>query len=231
MDQNYAKFLIEKTKKDYNLIAKDFSGKRKEIWEELLFLFEDLTEKEKILDLGCGNGRWYKIFKEKKVEYIGVDNSEKLIEIAKKNFSEGNFILAEAISLPFENNFFDKVYCIALLHQIPSDFFRKKVLLEIKRVLKPEGKLILTVWKIFRLKEKLLLLKYTILKLLGRSKLDWRDVFIPWGKKTLRYYHCFSEKELKKLLKETGFEILKFGLVKNKKKNRQNFYAITIKKI
>jgi len=226
MNLDFAKFLIEKTKKDYNLIAKDFSEKRKKIWEELMFLFKDLKEGERILDLGCGNGRWFKLFKEKRVKYIGVDNSEKLIEIAKRNFPEGNFILAEATSLPFRNNFFDKVYCIAFLHQVPSSFFRKKVLSEVKRVLKPEGKLILTVWKIFRLKEKLLLLKYTIFKILGRSKLDWKDIFIPWGKKTSRYYHCFSQKELEKLIKETNFEILKIGTIKNKKGNRQNFYLV-----
>jgi len=225
----FAKFILEKTKENYNLIAKEFSATRKEIWEELKFLFGDLKEGEKVLDLGCGNGRWYKVFKEKKVDYFGIDNSEKLIEIAKEKFPDAKFFVGDALNLPFPDDFFDKVYSIALLHHIPSEDFRIKVLKEAKRVLKPGGILILTCWKIYRPREILTLLKYTFLKIIGRSKLDFKDFFVPWGKKTLRYYHCFSKRELENLLRKVGFEILESGVVKNKRENRQNYYIISQK--
>ncbi len=226
MDLEYAKFILEKTKENYNLIAEEFSATRKEIWEELEFLFKDLKEGEKVLDLGCGNGRWYKVFKEKGVDYFGVDNSEKLIQIAKENFPEAKFFVGDALNLPFPENFFDKIYSIALLHHIPSEEFRIKVLNEAKRVLKKRGILVLTCWKIHRLREIFALLKYTLLKLIGKSKLDFKDVFLLWGKKTLRYYHCFSKRELEKLIKKAGFEILESGVVKNKRGNRKNYYLI-----
>lgn len=221
--------MLNKTKENYNLISQDFSSKRQEIWEELKFLFEDLKKGEKILDLGCGNGRWFKIFKEKKVDYIGVDNSEKLIEIARLSFPEANFLVASALELPFEENYFDKVFAIALLHHIPSKEYRLKVLGEIKRILKLKGRLILTVWKACQKKEKLLLFKYTILKILGKSKLDWRDVLLPWGKEVERYYHFFTKKELENLVKKAGFKILKSGVAKNKKGNRQNIFLVAEK--
>jgi len=226
---DFAKFILEKTKENYNLIAKEFSATRKEIWEELKFLFEDLKEGEKVLDLGCGNGRWYRVFKEKRVDYFGIDNSEKLIEIAKENFPEAKFFVGDALSLPFQDNFFDKVYSIALLHHIPSEDFRIKVLKETKRVLKPGGILILTCWKIHGLREILALLKYTFLKIIGKSKLDFKDFFVPWGKQTLRYYHFFTQRELENLLRKVGFEILDSGMVKNKRGNRQNYYIISQK--
>jgi tRNA (uracil-5-)-methyltransferase TRM9 len=229
MDLEFAKSILEKTRENYNLIAKEFSATRKEIWEELKFLFENLKEGEKVLDLGCGNGRWYKVFKEKKVDYFGIDNSEKLIEIAKENFPEAKFFVGDALNLPFQDNFFDKVYSIALLHHIPSEDFRIKVLKEVKRVLKPGGILILTCWRIHRLREILALLKYTLLKIIGRSKLDFKDFFVPWGKKMLRYYHFFTQRELENLVKKVGFEILDFGVVKNKRGNRQNYYIISQK--
>jgi len=226
MDLEYAKFILEKTKENYNLIAKEFSAARKEIWEELKFLFKDLKEGEKVLDLGCGNGRWYRVFKDKKIDYFGVDNSGKLIEIAKENFPEAKFFVGDALNLPFPENFFDKVYSIALLHHIPSEEFRIKVLNEAKRVLKKEGILVLTCWKIHRSREIFTLLKYTFLKLIGKSKLDFKDMFLPWGRRTLRYYHCFSKKELEHLVKKAGFEILESGVVKNKRGNRKNYYLI-----
>jgi ubiquinone/menaquinone biosynthesis C-methylase UbiE len=229
MDPEFAKFILEKTRENYNLIAKEFSATRREIWEELKFLFEGLKEGEKVLDLGCGNGRWYKVFREKKVDYFGIDNSEKLIEIAKENFPNAKFFVGNALNLPFPDNFFDKVYSIAFLHHIPSEDFRIKVLKEAKRVLRPGGILILICWKIYQWREIFALLKYTLLKIIGRSKLDFKDFFVPWGKKTLRYYHCFSKRELENLLRKVGFEILESGVVKNKRGNRQNYYIISQK--
>jgi ubiquinone/menaquinone biosynthesis C-methylase UbiE len=226
MDLDLAKFILEKTKEDYNSIANEFSATRREIWEELKFLFEGLRGGERVLDLGCGNGRWYKVFKEKKVDYFGIDNSEKLIEIAKENFPEAKFFVGDALSLPFPENFFDRVYSIAFLHQVPSENFRCQVLKEAKRVLRSGGILILTCWKIHRLREILIFSKYTLLKLIGKSKLDFKDIFVPWAKKALRYYHCFSKKELENLVKKVGFEILESGVVKNKRGNRQNYYIV-----
>jgi len=230
MDPEYAKYLLEKTRQDYDLIADEFSATRQEIWPELTFLFEDyLTEDEKVLDLGCGNGRWFKLFQKKKIDYVGVDFSERLIEIAKRNYPQTKFQTADILKLPFPNNYFDKVYSIAVLHHIPSEELRLKSLKEAKRVLKPGGILILTTWKLQDKKELSLLFKYTILKLIGKSNLDFKDVLEPWGKKIKRYYHFFSKKELVGLVKRAEFKIKKNGIIKNKRGNRQNIYLIAEK--
>ena len=212
------------------MIAEDFSRTRKKMWPEIKFLVDDYVRaEEKILDLGCGNGRLFEFLKDKNVDYFGVDFSEKLIEIAKKRFPEAKFQVADALNLPFSENTFDKVYSIAVLHQIPSQNFRLKFLKEAKRVLKPNGLLILTVWRFHQPKEIFLLLKYTILKIIGKSKLDFKDIFEPWGKKIKRYYHCFSKKELVKLIEKVNLKVIEVGLVKNEKGNRQNIYVIAQK--
>jgi len=227
MDKKYAEYLLKKTIEDYNLIAEDFARTRKEPWSELRFLFDDyLIPGERVLDLGCGNGRFFEFFKGENMDYFGVDSSEKLIEIAKKKNSGAKFQVAGALNLPFPENFFDKTYSIAVLHHIPSEKLRLGFLEETKRVLKPEGFLILTVWKFHRPKELFLILKFTILKLLGLSKLDFGDILEPWGKKIKRYYHYFSKKELINLIKKSGFQINDCGIVKNERGNRQNIYII-----
>ena len=237
MDKDYTQYLFDKTCQDYNLIAEEFSRTREKPWPELQFLFDDfLTPGEKILDVGCGNGRFFEFCrayrqagKEKNLDYSGIDSSEKLIEIAKNSYPEAKFQVADVLSLPFPNNYFDKVYSIAVLHHMPSEYFRLQCLKEAKKALKPEGLLIVTCWKFHQPKELFFILKFTILKLLGLSKLDFGDILEPWGKKIKRYYHCFSEKELVSLVREAGFKIKDAGLLKNEKGNRQNIYLIAQK--
>jgi len=227
MNKEYAEYLLEKTRQDYNLIAQDFANKRERIWEETRFLLENyLKPNEKVLDLGCGNGRYFPLFKEKSVDYYGIDSSKDLIKIAQRDYPAGKFQVGEALKLPFDNNFFDKVYSIAVLHNIPSEEFRLQFLKEAGRILKSKGLLILTVWKIHQFKESHLLFKYIILKLIGKSKMDWKDFLEPWDKKVERYYHSFSLEELSNLVKKAGFKIQEKGIIKNRRGNRQNLYII-----
>ncbi|MDO8264838.1 MAG: methyltransferase domain-containing protein [Candidatus Parcubacteria bacterium] len=230
MKKDFAEYLLKKTVENYNLIADDFSRTRKEAWPEIKFLFEShIIPGDKVLDLGCGNGRQYQFIMETEGEYFGVDNSEKLIEICKKKYPEGKFQTANALNLPYPDNYFDKVYSIAVLHHMPSDEFRFRFLQEANRVLKPGGLLIMTVWKFYQFSDLMKIFKNNIIRLFGFSKLDFNDIFEPWGKKTERYYHFFPKKELINLTERVGFKIKDVGLTKNKRGNRQNTYIIAEK--
>lgn len=195
-------------------MAEDFSRKREFVSEDLKKLTEEVKEGERILDSGCGNGRLFKILKEKKVNYYGIDFSEKLIEMAKNKFPEAKFLVADCLNLPFPDNFFDKVFSISVFHHIPSQELRVQYLKEIKRVLKPGGILILRVWNFWKKKEGLkLILKFAFLKILGKTKLDFFDIFFPWKNSkgnviVQRYFHCFRKKELEKIAKKVNFKII-----------------------
>jgi SAM-dependent methyltransferase len=230
MDKEYTEYLLNKTREDYNLIADEFSRTRQNIWPEIKFLLDKyLFSGEKVLDLGCGNGRYFEYLKEKNVDYFGVDNSDKLIELAKNRYPGVNFQIADAFNLPFSDNFFDKIVSIAVLHHIPSEELRIKFLKELKRVLKPGGILILTVWNFHELDEFILIFKSVILKLTGLSRLDWGDFLEPWGKKTKRYYHYFLKRELITLFKKAEFKIKEIGGTKNERGNRRNIFLVVEK--
>jgi len=229
MKKEYAEYLLKKTKEDYSLIAEDFSRTRWNIWAEFS-IFRDYVERgDEILDIGCGNGRLLELLKGKIIGYVGVDSSEELIKIAKRRYPAKKFLVADALNLPFPNNYFDKVFLIAVLHNIPSKELRSKALEEARRVLKPEGLLILTVWDIWRKEAIILILEQLFLKLIGESQLDFKDVFVPWGKKVKRYYHYFTKRELIDLVKKEKFKIKKFGVAKNETGKRSNIYLIAEK--
>lgn len=101
----------------------------------------------KILDSGCGSGA---ILIETchtfpKVEAIGMDLSEPLLEFARKSAEkEGisnrvSFQKGDVESLPFENGFFDVIINANMLHIVENPV---KMLNEIERVLAPKGVLI-----------------------------------------------------------------------------------------
>jgi ubiquinone/menaquinone biosynthesis C-methylase UbiE len=235
MDKDYAQYLLKKTTQDYNLIADDFSRAREHIWEEMRFLFDDfLIPGERVLDLGCGNGRFYQVMKDKNIDYTGVDISEKLIEIAKKRFPKAKFQVTDALNLPFPDNYFDKVYSVAVLQHIPSQEFRLQFLKEAKRVLRPKGILILTVWNLWRKAHIKRMAKNAVLKIIGKSKLDFKDFFLTSAKHSLFkgfYYHCFTPKELEKLVKKAGFKIKKSELIvmSTGRKPHSNYYIVAEK--
>lgn len=219
--------MLKKTRRDFNLIAPDFSRTRWRMWPEFKNFREYVEDGDKVLDAGCGNGRLLELLGDKDIDYVGVDFSENLIKIAQKKHPQYKFLVGDVLDLSLEDNSFDVVFSVAVLHHIPSKEFRQKVLEEVRRVLKPQGTLILTVWDVWGKKKAWLnVLKYGFLKILGKTKLDFLDVLVPWGKKTLRYYHYFTKTELINLVNKAGFEIEDRGLVQNKKRTRSNIYVV-----
>lgn len=213
MDQKTAENLLQKVREDYNLTAKEFSDTRFKAWNEFKVFKKYVKNSDRVLDLGCGNGRLFDLFKSKQIDYIGVDNSESLINFAQRKHSKAKFILSDVLSLPFFDHEFDVVISVAALHHIPSQELRIKAFKELKRVLKKNGTAIITVWNLRQLK---LILKYKLWHLIfgfRKEKMDKGDTFIPWkakkGKIVNRYYHAFTLRELRRLVKKTGFKILK----------------------
>ncbi|MBI4653196.1 methyltransferase domain-containing protein [Candidatus Kuenenbacteria bacterium] len=228
MDSQTAKFLLKKTKEDYAQIAEEFNHTRKYLWKDFEKLDQYVKDDDVVLDLGCGNGRLFELFNNKKINYFGIDNCPELIEKAKEKYQSSNaiFLIEDVLDLSFEDQKFDAIFWIAVLNHIPSKELRIKVLENIKRILKKEGILIMINWNFYQKKYFLLIVKNffsTIFSFFNfsKKKLDFGDLFIPW-KLTLnhkgsgledkiisRYYHAFTTRELSKLFQQTGFKVIK----------------------
>ncbi len=229
MNEKYAKFILLKVNEHYNLVAERFSRTRNKPWSEIEFLFKNyIKENDFVLDLGCGNGRFYE-FIENKANYFGVDNSKELIDIAQKRYPKANFKLGDALKIPFPDNYFDKVFSISVLHHFPSKKLRQDFLKECKRVLKPKGILIVTVWDLSQKpKIKKLAFKNCFLKIIGKSKLDFNDALVDWHGISKQFVHLFSFPELKNLIEKSSFKLIDSGVIKIKgKKSLSNFFVVS----
>ena len=170
MKEEYADYLIQKTKEDYDKIAGDFDRTRSYIWNELRRFAGFAKDGDKILDFGCGNGRLLETFHEKNVKYIGADFSLNLINLARNKYKaevdagKAEFVKLDELKLPFPDQSFDVIYSIAVLHHIPSVKKREELLAEFSRILKPNGKIIITTWNLWQRKYLNLILKHTIKK-------------------------------------------------------------------
>ncbi len=94
----------------------------------------------KILDLGCGSGFSMEVLVEKGYKTVGIDISEKMVELAKKAGYEA--LKADAKELPFEDESFEGILSISMLQWLrPKDV--ERVAKECIRVLKPGGKAVI----------------------------------------------------------------------------------------
>jgi len=230
MREKYANEIMEMSRQGYEDISSDFAATRKVFWEELHFLGDYIKDGDRVLDIGCGNGRFLELIGDKNTKYSGIDSSESFIKQARETYGHfGEFIHGDALSLPYEDNSFDTIVSFGVLHHIPSKKLRKQFLSEAKRVLKKDGLMILTVWNLWNDRLTPVIKKYAVQKLLGKSKLDFKDVLLPFGKKEeARYLHAFTKGEIKRLLKKSGFNIENIQLVSRRSDN-ENIVAICSK--
>jgi 2-polyprenyl-3-methyl-5-hydroxy-6-metoxy-1,4-benzoquinol methylase len=132
-------FCGEKVKFETN-IAKRISGRHKACLEMENF------ENKKILDIGCSYGWFEKFVGEKAEKIIGIDLDEKDLENAKSEVKLKNvkFEKGSALNLKkFKKDYFDIVIMFDVIEHIPKNS-EDLVLKEIKRVLKKNGKLLIS---------------------------------------------------------------------------------------
>lgn len=97
---------------------------------------------ERVLDLGCGNGRHAMYFARQGIEAFGIDISDQAIawagEWAQSEGLNVDFRVGDIASLPYEDGTFDAVVTHGVLDHVPMTTAMKAVR-EVHRVLKPNG--------------------------------------------------------------------------------------------
>jgi ubiquinone/menaquinone biosynthesis C-methylase UbiE len=237
MDKKLAQDLVTKTRNDYNKVADHFSSTRYAFnWSRVAEAIQKIQIEpgSNLLDLGCGNGRVIDILKSIKIEYTGLDISEELIKLAQKKYPRRKFVVGDLLDTPFGDNEFDYALSLATLHHIPSEELRLRALEEIRRILKPNGTALITVWYFWDdPKFKKQVDEESSRRTSGKSKLDYGDFLKPWrdSKRNIlveRYFHAWEKTEMKDLLERAGFKNIRLS-DNSKDKNNNLIVAATRK--
>lgn len=114
--------------------------------KELVLSMAGIKDGERVLDAGCGTGIYSIELAKRGARVIGLDASSGMLEWARgKAATAGlkiDFIKADALKIPFSDGHFDMVISVCMLCFVKD---RQAALLEVKRVLRPGGRLIIAV--------------------------------------------------------------------------------------
>jgi SAM-dependent methyltransferase len=105
--------------KTYNAILPEH---RKEFTEYFDIVDLNTLKSARVCDLGCGMGRWSYFLKDACRELILVDFSEAIF-MARKNLADSSnalFFMCDLKRLPFRENFADFLFCLGVLHHLPT---------------------------------------------------------------------------------------------------------------
>jgi SAM-dependent methyltransferase len=225
-------------------LAKDYHYKRRNPWKPLeefiMFLKQEKYNFDGIImDLGCGNGRNFNLFRTQNDKIIGVDNSLEFLKIAKKSLiSEQNstqLLLSDLKFLPIRPSVINYIFLIASFHHIRNSSQRNDLIHQIDNILQSQGRILLTVWRKYQKKYRFhFLLDYIKRKIVIKYKIKQKqkslnehgDIIIPWtvsmeGIKYERFYHLFSKRELLRQIR--SHRILAFQKLGGST-NKDNFF-------
>ena len=197
----------------YNTIAHEFDKTRVRLWTCVKNYLDTFETNSYILDVGSGNGRYINYRDDLIMK--GIDISIELVKICKsKNL---DVIHGNMTNLPFENNTFDGLLCVAVFHHLDNEADRKKTLDEMYRVLKFGGKCFIEVWA----KEQNDNSNKNTLEFKKNNNLvQWKS--IKTNEIYYRYYNIYSNNELMEeiIRLKPEFKINIFGYEKG------NYYII-----
>lgn len=153
------------------------------------------------LDAGCGTGTIARRLAQQGCRVTGVDGSTRMIEVAVRAAaadgraqSVGFLKVADVVELPFADATFDGVVCSSVLEYVQAP---SRVLGELARVLRPAGRLIVSI------PNRRALLRR------GQKLAHWitaRCGLEPWPRYIGLSRHAYTRPEFARVLRESAFE-------------------------
>jgi SAM-dependent methyltransferase len=202
----YPKNIIASVKNTYNDIGSEFSATRKYLWPDLKPFLSLVKPDSSVLDVGCGNGRLL-LGLPQNTRYTGLDISQELLKETQKTYPNRKFIEADITQDSAWENLptYDYIFSVAVFHHLPTKKDQLMVLKQIKKHLKPGGKVLITAWNLWQPRYFKHHLSLNSLSL----KCNMRNVkclFVPFQAKP-RFCFAATKPYLKYLLQTAGLKL------------------------
>ncbi|CAG2219912.1 ALKBH8 [Mytilus edulis] len=126
----------------YEEIADHFSGTRHTPWPKISQFIKDMPVGSLMADIGCGNGKYLGL--NQSVYEVGSDRSVNLSEICHGRSHE--VYVGDVLHIPLRSSSFDYCICIAVIHHMSTQERREAAIIELLRILRSGGKLLIYVW-------------------------------------------------------------------------------------
>ena len=218
MENDVVQKIIDLNRQFYQTFAIQFSATRQRLQPGVQRWLPGLLKVGSILDLGCGNGELARQLGQNQFggRYVGLDFSAGLLaEIQQEPPAglEAQFYRADLSQPGWEAELgegsFVVVLALAVLHHLPGGSLRRSVLRQVRRLLSPEGVLMLSNWQFLnseRLRKRIQPWESVGL---AEGDVDPGDYLLDWrsGGTGLRYAHHFNQDELMELAADSSFSI------------------------
>lgn len=250
MDQATVQKLTQMNTIFYNKHGESFDASRSQPWQGWQLLektFAQLLNKNElnVLDLGCGNGRFFSFLQElitanhssTRLKYHGLDSNAFLLEQAAKRLAQTEHRLQniDIVSELQQNTLIEKlngqqydlIVGFGLMHHIPSQELRVTFLQQLLACTQANGATILSFWQFAeRITKNTTTIDPTLFAL-KKEQLEYSDFLLGWHNdtKSPRYCHSFSTEEAAELVKQAGWKVNQ-SLLADGKNNSANLYLV-----
>lgn len=213
MDETTIRALNEINRRFYARHADSFDASRGSAWTGWKRVIPHLRPNIRVLDVGCGNGRFgvflAEAFGADRLHYHGIDSSPALLDHAREALSALPQKTLEARDLlidPLPEGQFDCVALFGVLHHIPGAERRLAFLRDLAAKTSPGGILAFTAWRFYeypRFREQIVAWDAAMQVEAGDYLLDWqRDSSTP------RYCHYVDDAEHARLIETAGLTVV-----------------------
>ena len=165
-----------------------------------------------VLDIGCGNGRFGEWLEKNgiKIDYVGIDNNQYLLDEARKKMPKAKLIKQDVLKPIKLTHKFDLVVLFGVLHHVPGKNTRLQLLKVLKKLLKPWGLLVFTNWHFNKMK------RFNAYKLsssivgINNKDLEAGDNILDWKKGVNAYRYCnlMPKSEVDEIKNKLGLELV-----------------------
>ncbi len=216
MNSTTAQRLLKINREFYNRFGDQFSATRQRLQPGVRKILETIQADVSVLDLGCGNGNFLRELSVRghKAALLGVDFSLPLLRDAESatgvEFREVDLDQLSVVSgqLAVEGGW-DVITMFATLHHIPSTEIRLDILRTVRKLIKDDGKFILSNWQFLNSEKLRSRIQPWGRVSINESDIDEGDYLLDWrsGGEGLRYAHQFSVEELLVLAEQAEMRV------------------------